>query len=62
MKSASSSRGRGTKAFGLLVAAGLVSGLLSVKASAQQPKAPAAAASSSNFPNAPRFPLPIPPP
>jgi uncharacterized repeat protein (TIGR01451 family) len=47
MKSSSSSRGRGTKAFGLLAAAGLVSGLLSVTASAQQPKAPAAAAPSS---------------
>jgi len=44
MKSSSSSRGRGTKAFGLLVAAGLVSGFLSVTASAQQPKEPAAAA------------------
>src|ERR1700674_495593 len=44
MKSSSSSRGRGTKAFGLLVAAGLVSGVLSVTASAQQPKEPAAAA------------------
>ena len=46
MKS-SSSHGRGTKAFGLLVAAGLVSGFLSVTASAQQPKEPAAAAPSS---------------
>ena len=47
MKSSSSSRGRGTKAFGLLVVAGLVSGFLSVTASAQQPKKPAAAAPSS---------------
>ena len=47
MKSSSSSRGRGTRAFGLVVAAGLVSGFLSVTASAQQPKEPAAAAPSS---------------
>jgi uncharacterized repeat protein (TIGR01451 family) len=46
MKS-SSSRGGGTKAFGALAAAGVVSGLLSVTASADQPKAPAAAPSSS---------------
>jgi hypothetical protein len=45
--SASSSRGRSTKAFGLPVAAGLVSGFLSVTAYAQQPKEPAAAAPSS---------------
>jgi hypothetical protein len=47
MKSSFSSRRRGIKAFGLLVAAGLVSGLLSVTASAQQPKEPGAAAPSS---------------
>jgi len=45
-KSSSSSRARGTKAFGVLVAAGLVSGLLFVTASAQQPTAPATAAPS----------------
>jgi hypothetical protein len=52
MKSSFSSRGRGTKAFGLLVAAGLASGFLTVTASAQQPKEPAAAAASSQ-PTAP---------
>jgi hypothetical protein len=45
MKSSASSRRRGSKAFGLLIAAGLVSGVFSVKASAQ-PKDPAAAAPS----------------
>ena len=47
MKSSFSSRARGSKAFGLLVAAGLVSGFLCVTAGAQQPKAPAGAAASS---------------
>jgi hypothetical protein len=47
MKFLSSWRGRVAKAFGLLAAAGIVSGLLSVTASAQQPKEPAAAAPSS---------------
>ena len=45
--SSSFSRGRGGKAFSLLIAAGLASGFLSVKASAQQPEGPAATPPSS---------------
>jgi hypothetical protein len=45
--SSSFSRGYGGKAFSLLIAAGLASGFLSVKASAQQPERPAATPPSS---------------
>jgi hypothetical protein len=47
MKSLSLSRGRGAKLFSLLVATGLVSGLLCVAATAQQTEEPTAAASPS---------------
>jgi hypothetical protein len=47
MKSSSSCRRIGSKPFGVLVAAGLVSGFLCNTASAQQPTAPAATAPSS---------------
>jgi hypothetical protein len=46
MKSSSFSRGRSTKTFGLLLAAGVVSGFLSATAFAQQPTGPAGAAPS----------------
>jgi uncharacterized repeat protein (TIGR01451 family) len=49
-KSSPASRGRRIKVFGLLAAAGLVSGLLSITAFAQQPKAPAAATAPSSQP------------
>jgi hypothetical protein len=47
MELSPSSRGRGAKAFSLLLAAGLASGFLSVTASAQPPNQPPAAAPSS---------------
>jgi hypothetical protein len=47
MKSSSSCRGIGSEAFGVLVAAGLGSGFVSITASAQQPTVPAATAPSS---------------